>query len=102
MEIKLYKNYGVLAPAKDPVYTYLKPVSDVYDRVKVDVPYIVGVGDYGEYLVLLGGKVYTLQDVLTTVDEAPALRWYDGQTYHAITLTEKKVVKHDQKGRRQG
>jgi len=87
MKIKLYKNYGVFAHEKEAVYTYIKPASDVYDRVKVDVPYIVGVGDYGEYLLLLGDNVYTLQDVLTTVDGAPALRWYDGQDYRVVILT---------------
>ena len=86
MKIKLYKNYGVLAHEKEPYYTYLNPASDVYDRVTVDVPHIVGVGDYGEYLVLLGGTIYTLQDVLSTVDDAPALRWYDGRAYQIVTL----------------
>ena len=87
MKVKLYKNYGVLSHEKEPLYTYLKPASDVYDRVTVDVPHIVGVADYGEYLVLLGGTVYTLSAVLTTVDEAPALRWYDGQDYRVEILT---------------
>ena len=87
MKIKLYKNYGVFAHEKEVVYTYIKPASDVYDRVKVNVPYIVSVGDYGEYLVLLSGNVYTLQDVLTAVDEAPALRWYDGHGYRVEILT---------------
>lgn len=95
MKVKLYKNYGVLAHEKESLYTYLKPASDVYDRVKVDVPYIVGVGDYGEYLVLLGGEVYTLQDVLSTVDGAPALRWYDGQSYHDVILQTVEEVEHD-------
>ena len=86
MKIKLYKNYGVLAHEKEPVYTYLNPASGVYDRVTVDVPNIVGVNDYGEYLVSLGGMVYPLSDVLSTVDDEPALRWYDGRSYQILTL----------------
>lgn len=86
MKIKLYKNYGVLAHEKEAIYTYLKPASDVYDRVTVDVPQIVGVSGYGEHLVLLGGEVYPLTDVLTTVNDAPALRWYDGRAYQIVTL----------------
>lgn len=86
MKIKLYKNYGVLAHEKEPVYTYLNPASGVYDRVMVDVPNIVGVNDYGEYLVSLGGMVYPLSDVLATVDGEPALRLYDGQFYHNLIL----------------
>ena len=86
MEIKLYKNYGVLSHEKDLVYTYFNPASDVYDRVTVDTPQVVGMDEYDEPLVSLDGDVYPLQDVLTTVDSEPALRWYDGQDYRVVIL----------------
>lgn len=102
MEIKLYKNYGLLAHEKEPVYTYFIPVVAAHDLVTVDIPQISGVNEYDEPLVSLDGRDYPLYDVLATVDDAIVLRWYDGKTYHIIPLTEKKVVKHDQKGRRKG
>lgn len=92
MEIKLYKNYGLLAHEKEPVYTYFIPVSAAHDLVTVDIPQISGVNEYDEPLVSLDGRDYPLYDVLATVDDALVLRWYDGQTYHAIPLTEKKEV----------
>lgn len=92
MEIKLYKNYGLLAHEKEPVYTYFIHVSAAHDLVTVDIPQISGVNEYDEPLVSLDGRDYPLYDVLATVDDAPALRWYDGQTYHIIPLTEKKEV----------
>ena len=92
MEIKLYKNYGLLAHEKEPVYTYFIPVAAAHDLVTVDIPQISGMNEYDEPIVSLDGMDYPLYDVLSTVDDAPALRWYDGQTYHTIPLTEKKEV----------
>lgn len=90
MVIKLYKNFGVLAHEKEPVYTYFTPAAAAHDRVTVDIPQVSGMNEYDEPLVSLDGRDYLLHDVLATVDDAPALRWYDGQTYHIIPLTEKK------------
>lgn len=90
MVIKLYKNFGVLAHEKDPVYTYFTPAAAAHDRLTVDIPQFSGMNEYDEPLVTLDGMDYPLHDVLATVDDAPALRWYDGQTYHIIPLSEKK------------
>ena len=87
MKIKLYKNYGVLMHEKEPLYTYLKPASDVYDRVTVYIPQIIGVNTFDEPLVSLDGMIYPLQDVLVTVDGDPALRFYDGQFFYVFQLT---------------
>lgn len=92
MKIKLYKNYGVLAHEKDLFYTYFTPASVVYDRVMVDIPQVVGMNVYNEPIVSLDGRDYPLQAVLTAVDYAPALRWYDGQGYRFVILL---VVKDD-------
>lgn len=86
MKIKLYRNYGVLGHEKELIYTYFMPASEVHDRVIVDIPQVVGMNSYGEPMVSLGGSNYHLQDVLTTVDEEPALRWYDGRAYQIVTL----------------
>lgn len=86
MKVKLYKNYGVLAHEKEPLYTYSAPASDVYDRVTADIPQIIEVNTFNEPLVSLGGMIYPLQDVLATVDGEPALRLYDGQFYHNLIL----------------
>lgn len=86
MKIKLYKNYGVFAHEKEPLYTYSAPASNVYDRVTVYIPQVIGVNTYDEPLVSLGGMIYPLQDVLATVDGEPALRLYDGQFYHNVIL----------------
>ena len=90
MLIKLYKSFGVLAHEKEPVYTYFTPASAAHDRVTVDIPQVIGMNEYDEPLVSLDGRDYPLHDVLATVDDAPALRWYDGQDYHIIPLAEKK------------
>ena len=90
MVIKLYKNYGVLAREKEPVYTYFVPASAAHDRVTVDIPQVSSTNEYDEPLVSLDGRDYPLYDVLATVDDALALRWYDGQTYHISPLAEKK------------
>lgn len=90
MEIKLYKNYGLLAHEKEPVCTYFIPVAAAHDLVTVDIPQVSGTNEYDEPLVSLGGRDYLLYDVLVTVDDALVLRWYDGQDYHIIPLTEKK------------
>ena len=92
MVIKLYKNYGLLAHEKEPVYTYFVPAATAHDRVTVDIPQISGMNEYDEPLVSLDGRDYPLYDVLYTVDDALALRWYDGQTYHTIPLAERKEV----------
>ena len=86
MKIKLYKNYGVLAHEKELIYTYFMPASEVHDRVIVDIPQVVGMNSYDEPMVSLDGSNYHLQDVLTTVNDAPALRWYDGRAYHIVIL----------------
>lgn len=90
MEIKLYKNFGVLAHEKEPVYTYFTPAAAAHDRVAVDIPQVSVMNEYDEPLVSLDVRDYPLHDVLTTVDDSPALLWYDGQTYHIFPLTEKK------------
>ena len=95
MKIKLYKNYGVLEHEKEPIYTYNAPVSDVYDRVAVDIPQVIGMNEYDEPLVSLDGMEYPLQDVLTTMDGELVLRWYDGQFYYDLILLAVDEFEHD-------
>ena len=95
MKIKLYKNYGVLEHEKEPLYTYHAPVSEVYDRVAVDIPQVIGMNEYDEPLVSLDGMDYPLHDVLDTMYDEPALRWYDGQSYHDVILLTVDEVEHD-------
>ena len=96
MKIKLYKNYGVLAHEKEPLYTYHAPVSEVYDRVTVDIPQVIGMNEYDEPIVSLEGMEYPLQDVLTTtMDGELALRWYDGQFYYDLILLTVEEVNRD-------
>lgn len=86
MKIKLYKNYGVLAHEKEVIYTYSLPASEVHDQVIVDIPQVASINCYGEPMVSLDGSIHHLQDVLTSVNNMPALRWYDGRSYHILTL----------------
>ena len=90
MIIALYKNYGVLSSEKKVVYTPYAPASDIYDKIKVDVPmrFIAGFNSFGELLIDLKVCTVPLPDVIATNKNGdPIFRWYDG-AYHTYVLKE--------------
>ncbi len=90
MTVKIYKSYGVLAHEKQPFYSWMAPASEIYDLATVEIPETIYRGENisGNHLIMLGGCLYTLQEVLTNAGDAPALRWYDGHRFLEIVLRE--------------
>lgn len=86
MKIELYESFGVLNHEKEPVYTQFVPASDVYNRVTVELPYVTGETAAREPVLTLDGVDYPLHVVLTTWDNTPTLRWYDGRRLRRIML----------------
>lgn len=85
----IYKNWGVLAHEKQPVYTCDNPITEAYDVVNVRLPdnWTAGANRYGETLIAVpNGKTYLGDEILTNWGDAPALRWYDGHTDRHIIL----------------
>lgn len=85
----IYKSYGVLAHEKQPVYTFDRPVSEIYEEISVLVPdgWRVAENTYGETIVESPHGIYYLgQEILTTWGDAPAFRWNDGRTDRHIIL----------------
>lgn len=80
--IGIYATMGLLAHEKQPVYT-TSPASELSDKVTIEWPEDLPLGHNaaGELLVSIGSSTYRLDDLLVTgKDDAPCLRWYDGQT----------------------
>lgn len=88
---KLYANYGVLAHEFETVYTFHAPISDIYNRVETNIPYVTGYNVTNEPILLLSGIEYLLSDVLTTRCNRPALQWFDGHRLHIRPLKIKEM-----------
>lgn len=86
MKIELYESFGVLSHEKEPVYSQFAPASDVYNRITVELPYVTGETAAREPVLTLDGVDYPLHVVLTTWDNTPTLRWYDGRRIRWIML----------------
>lgn len=87
--IEIYKSYGVLAHEKQPVYTFERPASEIYDPVEVDLPdgWIIAENTYGETIVESPhGVTYLGREILGNWGDAPAFRWHDGHTDRHIIL----------------
>lgn len=101
MKIKLYCNYGVLAHEKTWVYTYGEPhhQSDAYSTVIVSIPddlqpYETNMGDV---VVTLDGAKYLLSEALSSRNDKPCIRWYDGTHTRYAALP---VIEHREDTRR--
>lgn len=81
MKSKIFKSYGVLAHEKEPVYTFRRSASEIYDTLTVEIPHVAGVNDNDEPLLELDGVTYRLGDVLTNIGEKPAISWINGTMY---------------------
>ena len=85
----IYKSYGVLAREKQPVYTFDRPASEIYDAISVLVPdgWSIGENAAGETLVESpDGITYRGKEILSNWGESPAFRWYDGHADRHVIL----------------
>ena len=85
----IYKSYGVLAHEKQPVYTFDRPASEIYDEISALVPdgWRTAENAYGETIVESPhGITYLGNEILTTWGDAPAFRWHDGRTDRHLVL----------------
>lgn len=79
----IYRSMGVLTHEKQPVYTFDRPISEIYDTLNVKIPdrWCAAVNQAGEALVTApDGKTYLGREILINWGDAPAFRWYDGRT----------------------
>lgn len=72
MIVTIFKSYGVLAHEKQPVYTFGARASEIYDKIRVEVP-ACGVNQFGEPLIEIDGLTYSLSELLTNRGEKPAI-----------------------------
>lgn len=87
--IEIYKSYGVLAHEKQPVYTFDRPASEIYDVISVRIPdgWSTAENAYGETIVESPEGIYYLgEEILGNWGDAPAFRWFDGHTDRHIIL----------------
>ena len=88
---KMYVSYGALSHEKQPIYTMDAPATDNYDVYDLTLPDGWSFADnaLGETLIdSSDGKTYLPEEILTNHGDAPALQWYDGQSYHWIDLSK--------------
>lgn len=86
MTMTIYANYGVLAHEFQTLYSVSCPVTEVFDKVTVDIPNVTGYTATGEPVLTLSGMDYMLSDVLGSWGDAPAIFWFDGQSNHRRIL----------------
>lgn len=86
VESTIYANYGLLAHEKQVIY-YLVPASEISNPVRVVIPNVSGVNCVDEYILTLDGQDYLLSEVLTSVNDKPALRWVANGSHHTRMLT---------------
>jgi len=77
MKLKIIANHGVLAHEKHPAYSIGAKLSDIYDRITVEIPdeYPISESVTGEPLIDLDGRTYLLSEVLTNWGDMPCIRW---------------------------
>lgn len=86
IEMTIYANYGLLTHEKQVVYT-CAPVSDIADALHVIVPNVSGVNAIGDHIITLDGTDYLLGELLTSVNDLPALRWVANGIRYTQMLT---------------
>ena len=85
----IYKSYGVLAHEKQPVYSFDRPASEIYDEISVIIPegWSIEENGHGETIVdSPHGITYLGYEVLASWGDAPAFIWFDGRTDRHIIL----------------
>lgn len=95
MEIKAYKNYGVLAHEKAPTYTVGMPDSTAVlsEEVVINIPegFSVSENAAGEKLIdTPDGITYLVSEMISQQNGEPALSWYDGKR-HWVKCTYQEV-----------
>ena len=86
VEMTIYTNYGLLAHEKQTVYT-LAQATNICDTVRVIIPNVSGANVVDEPILNLDGQDYLLSEVLTSVNDKPALRWVANGSHHTRMLT---------------
>lgn len=86
VEMTIYANYGLLAHEKQTVYT-LAQSTNICDTVRVIIPNVSGANVVDEPILNLDGQDYLLSEVLTSVNDKPALRWVANGSHHTRMLT---------------
>lgn len=86
VKMTIYENYGLLAHEKQTVYT-LAQATNICDTVRVIIPNVSGANVVDEPILNLDGQDYLLSEVLTSVNDKPALRWVANGSHHTRMLT---------------
>lgn len=101
MKLDIICNYGVLAHEKQWIYTCTTshPQGKAYDTVTVEIPERLQPYETvtGAIAVTLDGAPYLLSDVLTSRNDKPCIRWYDGAHTRYVALP---VIEHKEDTRR--
>lgn len=91
-KLQVYKSYNVLGPKKIPQYSYSTPMSEIYDKVAIEIPEIFEVFTskaQGVIIVTPTGGHYLIDDILESREEGPYFVWYKGATYsYKLTVVE--------------
>lgn len=74
IEMTIYANYGLLAHEKRVIFS-VAPLCDIADALRVVVPNVSDVNAIGDPIITLDGTDYLLGELLTSVNDKPALRW---------------------------
>ena len=86
IEMTIYANYGLLAHEKRVSFS-VAPLCDIADALRVVVPNVSGVNTVGDPIITLDGTDYLLGELLTSINDKPALRWVANGSYHTRMLT---------------
>lgn len=85
----LYASYGILGHEKHPIYTVDGPCSQIYDEIKVKMPFETSFGQFDDMLIDVNrnNRPYLMREVLKTDKNGkPILVWTYGEKQYSRKL----------------
>lgn len=90
--LPVYKSYNVLGSEKIPQYSYSAPMSEIYDKVDIEIPDLFEVFTSKTHEVIIAiptGGHHIIDDILESREDGPYFVWYKGAKYsYKLTVVE--------------
>lgn len=90
--LPVYKSYNVLESEKIPQYSYSAPMSEIYDKVDIEIPglFEVFTSKTNEVIITTPtGGYHLIDDILESREDGPYFVWYKGARYsYKLTVIE--------------
>ena len=91
-KLQVYKSYNVLGSEKIPQYSYSVPMSEIYDKVDIEIPEMFEVFTSKTYEIIIvtpTGGHHIIDEILESREDGPYFVWYKGAKYsYKLTVVE--------------